>query len=411
MRKLRPGKSRTSAIRLSNISIGLLFLIGTLTVCFASSLQAQTFSVLYRFKGGQDGGNPQAGVIQDEGGNLFGTTFRDGKSCGVVFKLRTSGIEKPLHTFGQQGCEPWSVLVQDKWGNLFGTTKEGGSFGKGIVFKLGPKGRFTVLHSFGETSADGAYPVTGLIRDSWGNLYGTTEYGGNTKCSTGLGGCGTIFKVTPSGKETVLHRFSGRPPDGANPSTGLVEDSSGNFFGAIECNAGEPGCKPGVFKLSSDRKLTVIDFRDQVRGLVLDDSGNLYGTGSGGSQNCGANGCGVVFQLDTLNDQETILYSFQGTPDGEGPAAGVIRDSGGNLYGTTQLGGNGWGTIFKIDPANNETILYQFKGTKSGDAGPDGGFPASSLFEDSGGTLYGTTPVGGAGCNQDGCGLVFKVTP
>src|SRR5580704_9159234 len=113
MRKLRPGKSRTSAIRLSNISIGLLFLIGTLTVCFASSLQAQTFSVLYRFKGGQDGGNPQAGVIQDEGGNLFGTTFRDGKSCGVVFKLRTSGIEKPLHTFGQQGCEPWSVLVQD----------------------------------------------------------------------------------------------------------------------------------------------------------------------------------------------------------------------------------------------------------------------------------------------------------
>jgi uncharacterized repeat protein (TIGR03803 family) len=400
--RMRPGE--TSAALVS----AMVFLIAVL----ATSAVAQTFSVLYTFNGGPDGGNPEAGVIQDANGNLYGTTFRDGKSCGVVFELTTGGVETPLHTFGQQGCYPWGWLVRDVAGNLYGTTREGGRYQKGIVFKLTPNGKFTVLHKFGATATDGAYPVTGLILDSAGNLYGTTPYGGNTKCTGGFGGCGTVFKLSPSGKETILHRFSGGPPDGANPSTGLVEDAAGNLYGAVECNAGGVGCQPGVFKLDPNRKLTLLDQRDEVRGLVLDAAGSLYGTGNGGSQNCGVNGCGVVFKLDTNTGQETVLYSFLGAPDGEGPAGGVIRDSAGNLYGTTQLGGKGWGTVFKIDPNGGESLLYTFLGAKDGSPGADGGYPASALIQDATGSLYGATPVGGAaGCNQDGCGVVFKIAP
>src|SRR5207245_4442785 len=126
------------------------------------SASAQTFSVLYTFGGGPDGANPEAGVIQDAKGNLYGTASRDGKSCGVVFKLTLAGVETPLHTFGQQGCFPMGGVVRDASGNLYGTAMRGGTYQKGIVFKLAPNGKFTVLHKFGG-SDDGAYPVTGLI--------------------------------------------------------------------------------------------------------------------------------------------------------------------------------------------------------------------------------------------------------
>jgi uncharacterized repeat protein (TIGR03803 family) len=390
----------------------VVFLIAALTTPSAVS---QTFSVLYSFNGGQDGGNPEAGVIQDAKGNLYGTTYRDGKSCGVVFKLTTGGVETPLHTFGQGGCYPWGWLVRDTAGNLYGTTRQGGRYLKGIVFKLAPNGKFTVLHKFGATPTDGAYPITGLTLDAAGNLYGTTLYGGNVKCqSGGLSGCGTVFKVSPSGKETILHRFSGANHDGANPGTGVIQDSAGNLYGATDCNTTTRGvCQPGVFKLDlSNNKVVVLDNRTEVRGLIIDAAGNLYGTGNGGSGKCSVNGCGVVFKLDSTTGQETVLYSFLGAPDGEGPLGGVIRDSAGNLYGTTQVGGNGWGTVFKVDPSGVETQLYTFLGEKDGSPGRDGAYPASALTQDSNGNLYGTTPVGGvAGCNQNGCGVVFQIAP
>jgi uncharacterized repeat protein (TIGR03803 family) len=189
----------------------------------------------------------------------------------------------------------------------------------------------------------------------------------------------------------------------------VILDSAGNLYGATNCNPPTLGkCQPGVFKLTPTKKLSVLDDWLEVRGLMLDAVGNLYGTaGAGGSGNCfGGNGCGVVFERDT-SGQETVLYNFMGAPDGEGPGGGVIRDSAGNLYGTTQLGGTGKaGTVFKVDPSGTETILYSFTGLS------DGGDPISALTQDTMGNLYGTTPAGGlAGCNQNGCGVVFKVAP
>ncbi len=393
---------------LQNVSAGFgLAMTLILAVLVVPSVQAQTFSVLYTFSGGPDGANPEAGVIQDPKGRLYGTASRDGKSCGVVFKLTLAGMETPLHTFGQQGCQPMAGLVRDTAGNLYGTTVKGGTYQKGVVFKLAPNGKYTVLHKFG-ASDDGAYPVTGLILGSGGNLYGTTQYGGDLTCQNSNGmGCGTVFRLSRWGKETVLHRFHGKANDGATPLTGLVQDSAGNLYGATECTSGSLGCHLGVFKLTPTRKLTVLNTRDGVRGLTLDAGGNLYGTGVGGTGNCfGGNGCGVVFKLDTSTGQETVLYSFQGVPDGEGPLGGVIRDSAGNLYGTTQLGGtSSAGTVFKVDSNGIETVLHSFEG-------PDGGDPISALTMDAKGNLYGTTPVGGAaGCNQNGCGVVFKIAP
>jgi uncharacterized repeat protein (TIGR03803 family) len=404
MRKLGEYRSRISRMRL-RLATAALASIFVFIVFATSPVLAQTFSVVYRFQAGSGGWNPGGGVILDASGNLYGTASRGGKQCGVVFEVTAAGAETPIHTFGQKGCEPLAGLVQDVAGNFYGTTRIGGRYAKGIVFKLAPDGKFTVLHKFGVNGDDGALPVTGLILGSDGKLYGTTAYGGDANCPSGFGGCGTIFKLSLSGKETILHRFSGGAHDGANPSTGLVQDIAGNLYGATECQSGGPHCHTGVFKLDPSHKLTTLDDRDEARGFVLDAAGNLYGTGSGGSGNCGVNGCGVVFKLDTNSGEETVLYNFLGAPDGWIPLGGVIRDLAGNLYGTTVLGGafNG-GIVFRIDPSGSESILHSFKGS-------DGAGPVSALVQDGAGNLYGTTPDGGRGCDQSGCGVVFKITP
>jgi uncharacterized repeat protein (TIGR03803 family) len=273
-------------------------------------------TVLYSFKGGSDGGVPVAGLIMDAAGNVYGTTQNGGSGggcsfgCGTVFKLDTAGNETVLHSFTGSpgdGGRPVAGLIMDTAGNLYGTTAEGGSgtctvingipvSGCGTVFKLDPAGNETVLHSFAGGS-DGIQALAALIMDQAGNLYGTTELGGSF-------GSGTVFKLDPSGNETVLHTFTGGN-DGAAPL---------------------------------------------FAGLIMDTAGNLYGTtqNGGGSSNC-AVGCGTVFKLDTSGN-ETVLHSFTGSPgDGARPPAGLIMDKTGNLYGTTNGGGaSGFGTVFKL---------------------------------------------------------------
>ncbi len=376
------------------------------------ALAAPVETVLHSFTFG-DGADPEAGVIADSNGNVYGTTFAGGASdAGVVFKLSPGGTYTVLHSFsrGSDGRFPLAGLVADSSGNLYGTTDEGGGsgcggVGCGVVFKLSPGGTETVLHSFSGGS-DGSVPNGGLIADSSGNLYGTTEEGG-TGC---LGnGCGTVFKLSPDGTETALYTFTGGS-DGANPLAGLIADSSGNLYGTTAF--GGASGNGVVFKLSPSGTETVLhafsgfpsDGGTPEGGLIADSSGNLYGTTAIG----GASGNGVVFKL-SASGTEPVLYSLKGGSDGGTPVAGLIADSGGNLYGTTFAGGaSNSGVVFKLSPSGTETVLHSFSAAPS-----DGTNPRSGLIADSSGNLFGTTQEGGAlgGVCPSGCGMVFKVTP
>jgi len=252
--------------------------------------------------------------------------------------------------------------------------KGGGGFGVDYAFKGG---------------SDGAGPAAALIQDPAGNLYGTTSQGGTTGC--GGGGCGTVFKVNTRNRETVLYRFGGSP-DGATPYGRLVMDGSGNLYGTTS-SGGAFGFGT-VFKIDPIGTETVLysfsggnDGAKPYAGLVTDGAGDLYGT----TENGGASNSGIVFKIDA-NGNETVLYSFKGgTSDGADPKAGLTLDSAGNLYGTTFSGGSGgYGTVFELDTSGTETILWNFTG------GADGGNPFGGVTRDSNGVLYGTAENGGA---------------
>ena len=213
--------------------------------------------------------------------------------------------------------------------------------------------RFQVLHRF--HGKDGAGPQASLFREAAGNLYGTTQDGGDNNCQLPLKaeGCGVVFKLSPTGEETVLHTFTGGA-DGAGPDAGLIPDKTGNLYGTTI--AGGPYSDGVVFKLNPDtRELTVLyAFTDEAdggipyAGVIRDTAGNLYGTtGDGGAYNNG-----VVFKLDTTG-KETVLHAFTGGEDGSYPVYNLIRDAAGNLYGTTNEGGDpncGCGVVFKLNP-------------------------------------------------------------
>jgi uncharacterized repeat protein (TIGR03803 family) len=203
--------------------------------------QAQTYEVLYSFTGGANGGHPYAGLVRDAAGNLYGTTDMGGTAkVGTVFKVSKGGKETLLHTFlgHPDGAYPQAGLLRDTAGNLYGTTSIGGSHQCGTVFKLDTTGKETVLYSFCSVTRaeDGRNPHAGLIGDAAGNLYGTTLYGGSTACVWGNRGCGVVFKLDTNGNETVLYNFCSEKncTDGAVPYAGLVRDAAGNLYGTTE---------------------------------------------------------------------------------------------------------------------------------------------------------------------------------
>jgi len=335
----------------------------------ASAAPAQTFKILYAFAGSSDGANPTASLIQDASGNLYGTTFSGGAfKHGTVFKLDTNGTETVLHSFTglTDGINPLGGVLMDAAGNLYGTTLYGGAANSGTVFKLDTAGKETVLHSF--RGSDGASPSAGLVQDATGNLYGTTYAGG--------AGAGTVFKLDTNGTETVLYSFPRWAGHGQQPQAGVVLDASGNIYGTTyHCMAGHnKDCTP-------NRK---------------------------GKDNCGE-GCGVLFRLDTAG-QETVLHFFSGHgSDGAFPHADLAWDAEGNLYTTTEYGGSGsctlgCGTVFKLDQSGKKPrgiILHSFTAHK------DGAYPSASVVRDVSGNLYGTTQVGGLADS----GTVFEITP
>jgi uncharacterized repeat protein (TIGR03803 family) len=301
----------------------------------------------------------------------------------------------------KDGLYPVGV-IRDSQGNLFGTTLYGGNHNWGAVFKLTKQRKETVLHSF-TGGTDGAGP-TSLIRDSKGNFYSTTVAGGNLSCSSTNypPGCGTVFKLDTTGRETVLHAFSSTP-DGAYPDS-VILDAMGNFYGGTQ-SGGANATNGTVYMLDAKGKETVLhSFTDgadgdgPVGGLVRDSAGNLYGTTvQGGSANVG-----TVFKVDPSSNN-TVLHTFAGgAVDGAYPNGFLILDSSGNLYGTTTAGGSaggGPGILFKVDPSGTETILHIFGG-----AG-DGATPSSGLLRDSAGNMYGVTSTGG----EYRWGTVYKV--
>jgi uncharacterized repeat protein (TIGR03803 family) len=391
-----------SRMRRRTAALMLVVMFG-LGVVASQSLQAQTYteSVLYSFTGGADGAKPQAGLIFDSKGNLYGTAPYGGASGdGVVFKVSKSGHQSVLHTFtgGADGAYPVAGLVFDTKGNLYGTTAQGGASNAGTVFRVNSKGKETVLYSF-TGGADGANARAGLIFDAEGSLYGTT-YGG------GAYGAGTVFKLDSKRKETVLYSFTGAA-DGGNPQAGLIFDTKGNLYGTSIAGGNDTDAGT-VFKVSSKGKETVVyafcptgggcpDGGNPIASLVFNAKGNyLYGT----TFNGGFYGFGDVFKVNEKGE-EIVLYAFNGGGPGANPSAGVIFDAKGNLYGTVEGGMPTYaGLVFELNEKGDETVLYQFTG------GSDGGNPAAGLIFDAKGNLYGTTENGGA----SGEGTVFKLT-
>lgn len=262
--------------------------------------QAQTYQVLYSFtKDAAAGENPSSSLVRDPEGNLYGIALGGTFGQGIVFELSNTGQESVLHSFNQSdgdGYPPDSMSFRDAAGNLFGTTFQGGAYSYGTVFKLDTQGAETIVYNFCRETpcTKGAYPG-GVIPSKDGSMYGITYAGGNYSCE--ITGCGTVFKINHYGDLTLLHAFGGGDGDGQTPNAGLV----------------------------------------------LDESGNVYGTTMWG----GADGRGVVFKM-TSGGNETVEYSFQGAADGEYPNGGLVRDAEGNLYGTAYQGGaSNDGTISK----------------------------------------------------------------
>lgn len=321
-------------------------------------------TIVYNFDGALGGGYAYGGVILDASSNLYGTTIYGGASgVGEVYELLPQGAGKwtfkTLYSFNLSGdgYYPMACLVFDQAGNLYGTTYQGGTSNLGTVFELTPDGSGgwteTILHSFSATG-DGSYPLAPVIFDSVGNLYGTTSSGGTSHR-------GTVFELSPSGStwtETILYNFTGLNGDAAAPEAGVVFDPAGNLYGTTV--SGGKGAQGTAYKLSPGvgfwTETTLHSFLvnghdgyNPLATLVIDPAGNLYGTTANG----GMEGKGIAFELLPNGSmfRSLVLRSFSGANDGSNPYSGVIRDSAGNLYGTTTKGGsaNG-GVVYRLTP-------------------------------------------------------------
>ena len=439
----------------------LFTLAAAIAVSFSLVVHAQAqvqFKVLLGFTpSGMNGTYPSSKLIFDSAGNMYGVTEDGGdtalgcteyEGCGVAFKLSPTGSggwhDASLFRFSTSttGALPAGGIVLTAAGDVIGTTLNGGSgpcggavSGGGLVYQLTPATGIwpeTVLQ-YMDVYANGGIP-DGLIADASGNLYGVNAVDGSGTC--GGGGCGTIYRLSPGSsggwEMTVLYTFTGGS-DGGGPWGGLKFDADGNLYGstyaggnlATGCNTSSgPGCGV-VFKLSPTEsgpwnETVLYTFSGLADGgypngdLAFDSAGNLYGTTLGGGKsnpNCDFYGlCGVVFKLSPAASgpwTESVLYSFSGGADGATPAAGVILDSTGNLYGTTEYGGAntacgsyGCGVVFKMAPASGgawkEVLLHNFDGG-------DGANPTEPLTFGSGSNLYGTAPAYG--------GVVFEIKP
>lgn len=439
-------KAMAAATGLTNSAVAA----GTFTV---TPVTPPTEKVLYSFAAtSTDAAIPFAGLIFDTAGNLYGTTTNGGansitygntlQGAGTVFELSPASggawTEKVLCNFAASSTDaalPNASLVMDSKGNLYGTSIAGGTIGQGTVFELSPGtgGAWTekVIYSFGLTTTDGEVPTSGLIFDSAGNLYGTTEQGGaNTTWAAGSGGWGTVFELSPgtggTWTEKQLYAFGYlSQTDGYFPVAGLLFDSKGNLYGTTSDGGSGQDLEGGgtVFELSPASggpwtESVLYSFGGGSPngykpdgGLVMDANGNLYGTTGSGGNGFGLDG--TAFELSPAGGGAwsfAVIHSFGAyETDGFNPTAGMLFDADGNLYGTTFGGGTDLGgTVFELSPATagawNEQVLYNFAGPTA-----DGIHPEAGLIFNSSGNLFGTTRYGGANGSGSSGGTVFEL--
>lgn len=435
------GTGRTSEVAALALALTAASLFA---MAYAPLMQAQTFHVLHEFTGSGDGAAP-LGLTLDSAGTIYGVAHAGGRSgtdcyegCGVAFRLSRHGsgwLFGVLHTFEDRpdGAGPAAPMVFGSDGALYGSTVGGGLAGLGnnchhsgcgTIFRLQPPATVcgaascpwveTVLYRF-TGGADGSWPDfnDAAIFDSSGNLYATANYGGDTGggCSGGPG-CGVVFELTPLNGgwvDTVLYTFEGGT-DGANPVAGVIIDHSGNVYGTTsqstvyELTHSQSGWTNNVLLMTED---TV------VAGVIFDQFGHLLGA----TENGGVYGGGSAFKMIKLaNGRWTSYDIYDFAPSGEpyypGPAGTLLLDRAGNLYGTTSAdGAYGLGSVFKLSSNSDGfwtyTDLHDFTG------GADGSDPSTSLVIDQYGNLYGTAYFGGIhqSCSQgSGCGVLFEIT-
>ena len=408
----------------NNLALSMALVI-TLMVISAQTSDGQTFNVIHAFSGGTDGAYPFAGVIIDAAGDLYGTTAHGGDrrcGCGTAYKLKHTGsgwLLTPLYTFKGSdhgdGASPTTRLTIGPNGTLYGTTGEGGAYGVGTVFSLRIPARATgnilggwtenVLYQFGQQDGDGGYPSGTLIFDHLGNIYGTNTIGG-------LNQAGTVFELTYSGGgwvERTIYDFSSG--GGGQPYAGLVLDSSGNLYGST---FGYGYLADGtVFELSPSgsgwAENTLYAFRggsdgqNPHGGVIFDQFGNLYGTAAYGGSGNG----GTVFKLTNMNGSYTfdLLYSLTGAGSA-GPVGSLTMDAAGNLYGATAKdGAYGYGSIFKLIPNGEGNWTYVDLHDFTGES--DGEYPLDGVTLDSNGNIFGTA----SDVSDLGYGVVFEITP
>jgi uncharacterized repeat protein (TIGR03803 family) len=311
------------------------------------------YRTLYSFRGGNDGGYPEAALAQGSDGYFYGTTYGGGTNgwdAGTVFKITTNGVLTTLKSFyrGLEGANPVAGMVRGSDGNFYGTTMLDGTNGWGTVFKITTNGAFALLYCF-TGGKDGGYLQGGLVQGSDGYFYGTT-CGQHPQ----LTGFGTVFKLSATGALTTLYSFAGGK-DGAYPFATLVQASDGYFYGTT-MEGGSGGCGT-VFKLSASGSYSSLYSFSPAgshpqAGLVLGSDGNFYGAASDGVRG----GEGALFMIAT-NGAFTSLYIFTGS-DGACPEAGLVQGNDGNFYGTTYDGGTGgFGTIFQLNVGLTSPVL------------------------------------------------------
>jgi hypothetical protein len=405
------------------------FLIGMAAPAAAGDL-IQTphakVTILYRFSGGSDGGNPYGPLVADQAGNLYGIAALGGDAgLGVVFELASgpndTWTETVLHSFsGSDGAYPNPGLTFDAQGNLYGTTFAGGQTG-GVAFELSPgqsgAWSFSLLNSFGSASSPGGSEPNGnLVLDTTGNAYGTTQLGGAGVCSNFPGPCGVVFELSPAGSgtwtESVLYSFKGRP-DGEFPYASVFFDSAGNLDGTTneggsgKCNDGEGaiiGCGT-VFALSPSgggwSETQLYNFKKSEQNmpgstLVSDSNGSLFGTAGYD-----------VFRVRPVTGgkwKKETIYEFTEGIGGTIPSSGVTFDSQGNLYGTTSSSRlSGFSTVFELSPpAMGEGAWSEATLAKFG-KGFDSNQPRGGVLLAGNGAIY------GAVSGTAGRGYVFAI--